>query len=378
MGIVKQKGKKLVKCVYDRITDIMVIFEKDENGKNSERYINKPKYDFYISKPEFYQEHNLDYIPIEQCDKKTVQYSKLLEGIAEALDDLETKVFGEEETRHRDFLKEARKKKETYKSGNILLTSPNVFGCDMHIEDFYMMQYNNKYDYPLKTTKGFFDIETNMVEGEKRNQLDEPSDPIRNACDPIYLITYRNQHDDYYTFILDDGTVPAATNFVRDKSLMEQYITDKQKEMSHVKMKFLIFDSEIDLIKSFFEIVDKDAPEYMMAWNIDFDINTLINRIVMLGYDPYDIFIPHDIPIKKFLYYKDYKSKEASDNSSYMHDTSRSKWICQMVTYCKFRKTAAPWEGLHRCHSPRKNGYACMIPQNSRSAVWRLSPMIHL
>ena len=40
--------------------------------------------------------------------------------------------------------------------------------------------------------------------------------------------------------------------------------------------------------------------------------------------------------------------------------------------------TVTSLEDLHRCHSPRKNGYACMIPQNSRSAVWRLSPMIHL
>ena len=334
--IEKIKGNKLVKCMYDTREDIMALYEVTDEGKNVERYIKKPKIEFYISKPEYYQDYNMDYLDLDKVRLVKAQYSNLLETIALELDKLESEVFKEETTRHMDFYK----KNKGSRGCNILLTSPNIFGADMHIEDFYIMKYNEKYDYSTRIRKGFFDIETNIYYAEKHNNTGMKVDQ-NNALAPIYLITYKNPEDIFYTFILDDGVVPASRKFIDDTEGFQAYTNEKQKEFPHLKFEFVICESEIELIKAFYERLHIDNPEYLMAWNIEFDLLTLHNRIKILGYNLEDIIIPSDIPLKRTFYFVDHKAMDFSDNSSYYIDNSRTKFMCQMLVYCKFRKTAA-------------------------------------
>ena len=138
----KQLGNKLVKCIYHGDSDTLIIYEKDEEGNNFERYIQNPKYDFYITRPKYFQQFSLDYLEDYKLEKRTVPYNQLHKHIAQSLDELEEEVFGEKSTKYMDYYKKYRGRREQ----NVLFTNPNIFCCDMHIEDFYIMKYNEKYE----------------------------------------------------------------------------------------------------------------------------------------------------------------------------------------------------------------------------------------
>ena len=53
-----------------------------------------------------------------------------------------------------------------------------------------------------------------------------------------------------------------------------------------VAFEFKFYDNEISMIKSFFMELHKISPDFVLAWNMAFDVVYIIERIMLLGYDP--------------------------------------------------------------------------------------------
>jgi DNA polymerase elongation subunit (family B) len=82
--------------------------------------------------------------------------------------------------------------------------------------------------------------------------------------------------------------------------------------LDKTKIIFQFYDSEIELIRDFFQTVHRCQPDFCEGWNSSgFDISYLIARVQVLGYAPEDIgfnsplysrerkkYKPNEIPTK--------------------------------------------------------------------------------
>lgn len=59
-------------------------------------------------------------------------------------------------------------------------------------------------------------------------------------------------------------------------------------------MQLRFFDEEIELIDAVFKDINEEQPDFVLAWNMAFDIPYLIARIENLGYKPEDIICHPD------------------------------------------------------------------------------------
>jgi len=57
------------------------------------------------------------------------------------------------------------------------------------------------------------------------------------------------------------------------------------------------FDQEIQLLGSLFRQINTEEPDFLMAWNMAFDIPYLIQRIRNLGYRPESIMCHPDFKV---------------------------------------------------------------------------------
>ena len=71
----------------------------------------------------------------------------------------------------------------------------------------------------------------------------------------------------------------------------------------NINYKIEFFDSEIKLIYQTFKVINDRKPNYCLAWNMRFDLQYLVERIKILGYDPRTIICHPDFknPICYFL-----------------------------------------------------------------------------
>ena len=85
-----------------------------------------------------------------------------------------------------------------------------------------------------------------------------------NTPKPIVSITaYDNFDKKYYTFVLGKEN--------KIYSIKDGYV--------------LVFDKEESLLNKFLSFINKKDPDLLVAWNVEYDINYLINRMEKLGID---------------------------------------------------------------------------------------------
>ena len=98
-----------------------------------------------------------------------------------------------------------------------------------------------------------------------------------------------------------------------------------------------MFDDELELIKSLFELINNLKLDFLMTWS-SFDIEFLIARIKRLGCEPSDIMCNHDFIADELYFKKDtlhYDFKRKNDRFTI---TSYTVFIDQMTQYIKIRK----------------------------------------
>lgn len=322
---------------------IDIVYKDADTGKKGYRTIYQPSYVYYKANDNISIPHNYFYIDKEKVHPVECEFRSLLKSIATETDNL-------------DFFY------ENAKSGNRnankkLHTNPRVFLSDVHIEDHYRFRFDNEYTNKIcPITKSYFDIEVDTTFS------DTGDIPELGSC-PINAVSYLDDKTHTInTFLLRDivGNNPLIAEF-------EEIFKDekKSKELFAELQEFIIenaggqeyaekcgltglgfsvsfYDDEISLLQDLFYVINTISPDFMMAWNMAFDIPYIIERCYALGVDPGEILSAQD-RVEKYAYYyiDEIHRNEYELRGDYYDIASNTICIDQLVQFASRRKGQA-------------------------------------
>lgn len=321
----------------NRLDDfIAVVFKQNWNGEKKHLIIKKPTYTFYMTKANVKMDHNVLFIDKDKVNAITVPYRKLDKEIAIRTGNLD---FYNNNIAVRD--RAANRK---------LHAIPTVFASDMSVEDYYRAEFGKRFTNNItKLNKAFFDIE---VDGRYA-----VGDFVELGECPINAIAlYDEKHNIIKQYLLHNDKNPLISEYENEikngkftyndiMKFIENSIGGRKQlirfGMDKLNISIDFFDSEIELLTSFFKQVHTYDPDFIEGWNSSaFDLAYIIERIKVLGYEPADIMADQSWEIKLVKNYVD--EKNISDNEErgdYTFISGNTIWIDQMIQFASIRKS---------------------------------------
>lgn len=313
--------------------NLMLVFRDNTTGKKDHVIIETPDYEFYMANDDVYIPHHLQTIEEDKVHKVVAPYCELEKTIAQ--------LTGNEEFYWENIrLGNRNANKELH-------FLKNVFASRFNIEDHYRFRFAQEYKNSIFTIKkAYFDIEVDSI--------DMVGDfPEMGEC-PINAISYINDSDhSINVFLLRNEKNPQIAEFEREvasgkihKELQEFIISHvslklaEQYGMLDFKIAFYFYDEEIRLIQDLFLLVNKHEPDFLIAWNMAFDIPYIYERIKVLGYDPRDIMCHRKVE-KEFRvadYYIDTRASEFAERGDFYDISSHTVYLDQLIHFASRRK----------------------------------------
>lgn len=326
-----EDGKKIA-------DDYMFLVYKDNKTLEKKyKIIDKPNYTFYKLK-EGVPKTNYSKLFIER-DKVapiTFPYSKLEQGLAKEL--------GREEEYKQNIMNRDKASNQVFHS------DPSIFFSDVNIEDHYRFKFAQTYTNDIrKITKGFFDIE---VDGKWAK-----GDFVEMGECPINCVSfYSDTTDTVYTFVLKDSRNPMIAELENELQTgkfgwqeMHDFVIKsvggikKAEKYGLMKTQFCVnfYDYEIELIQDLFTTMHKCNPDFIEGWNSSaFDLEYIINRIIILGYDPVDIMCNQTWPVKIIKNVVDTRNlNNLAERGDFTFISGLPVFIDQMIQYASRRKS---------------------------------------
>lgn len=311
-----------------------VVYRDNKTGKKFHQYTPNPKCRFYVAKPEEYIDHNEIFYPESKLDKVICPYKDQLKTISEILN-----------------------KKDFYinniKNGNRelnkeLYTSRRIFDADYDIENHWRALFAEQYtNTPGVINKSYMDIEVDSI-----NMMGDFPEPGECPINAVTIIDDKSQ--EVHTFILENPDNPLITQFKYSvgpdlekelKEFIKQNVGGWKNEirfgLDKLSFHFHFYpeDEEIRLIQDLFGFINQYQPDFVLAWNMAFDIPYIIARIKKLGYIPEDIMCHPDFENKVVKYYVDERNyNEYAERGDYATISSYSVFIDQMIQFASRRK----------------------------------------
>ena len=312
---------------------IDIIAKDNVTGRKILDHITNPVYPFYFAKENL--ETNLLFIEKDKVDLVEVPYNELTKKVAELTDNL-------------DFFYENLKNKNG-RANSILHLHPRVFSSDTAIEDKYRFLFRQKFKNKIITpTVDFFDIEVDNI--NSKNDFPEPGE-----C-PVNAVTLINaETKEIFTLLLRNKENPLISIFEEEtkhralydelKEFITMKVGGKEKllkyNLDNFQVRFLFYDEidEIKLIQDLFILINELQPDFLLAWNMAFDIPYLIARCINLGYDPRDIMCHPDFEEKVVKYYIDEDHyNEYAERGDKATISSYTVYLDQMIQFASKRK----------------------------------------
>lgn len=334
----------------NKIKDYLyVIWKNIKTGEKHLITIEQPAMTIYFEKPEFRDHTNHhNYAPLDKLDPKTVYYQDIIRAIAEEMGDSGKRKLADCYT-SRNF----RALKEFY-------LYQYSYGADYDIRVWYRYMWlkslNNDSTKPL--TKGFLDIETDILEA---TGFPNP------LFDPIDLVTIIDAtHSTAYTFTLigreckERDTTDMSEDEIKKemerrelynkRHQTENYYVEHQDELynaiyakfdeSYPDMSYHIYfyKDEAKMIREVFQLINTLKLDFIGIWNISFDANYLYERCKALGLDPVETMCHPDFISKECYFKKDTRNFEIKNKSDFFHLSSYTIFYDQMINYAAIRK----------------------------------------
>lgn len=332
INTIYQYPKKLENGKWDK-GSIDIIAKDNVTGKKILDHIENPMYPFYFSKEEL--ETNLLFIEKDKVDLIEAPYNELTKKIAEMTDNIE-------------FFYDNIKNKNR-RANAMLHLHPRVFWSDTSIEDKYRFLFRQKFQNRMvNPTVDFFDIEVDGI--NIKGDFPEPGEV------PINAVTLINpESNEIFTLLLRNKNNPLIAQFEEETKHRELYIElsnfikmkvggdEKYKSygLEDIQIKFLFYDEidEIRLIQDLFILINELQPDFLLAWNMAFDIPYIIARCISLGYDPRDIMCHPDFNEKVVRYYiDDDHFNEYAERGDKATISSYTVYLDQMIQFASKRK----------------------------------------
>ena len=313
--------------------DFLIMTYKDiDKGIKEHKIIYEPKYTFYVAKKGTEKPYNQFFVSKDSVEAVTVPYNSLVLEIAKRTGHVE------------DFYDNCRNRNGG--ANKLMHTDPRIFLSDLSIESFYRMEFNKIYqNQPCPIDRGYIDIEvdTRYINGA----FPQPGECPVNA---ISLILEKTNTE--YVFILKDPANPKSYEF--EKYIQENDFETEFKKFTEenvggwknihrlnlkgLKIKVIFYEDELEMIRSVFRLINTVQPDFMLAWNMAFDIPYLIERIKILGGSPADIICHPDFEEKYVYYFVDHMHNLPEQKGDYMQVASYSVYLDQMIQFASRRK----------------------------------------
>jgi len=350
--------------------DSLLLIYRDENGNKQTQFIDRAEVPFYIIKdkqsPEAFTPQM--FIEKDKVERTTTYTDMLYRELAIKTDSLNyfdrvVTTWGE-------------------KSSNIknLFKHNWLYDTDMDFADRYIARFHEEFqpDENYKLHKCYFDIEVDiMPDGWKKDAkgnigfMGFPDEEI--APVPVNIITlFDEKAMDVYTFVVKNSANTSLNEFQRNVENFKGYLDQKLDLEDDIKannINILFYNSEEEAIEAFFEKMHEIDPDFALAWNQGFDVQTLQNRLKKLysrkaelrerNIRPQDQMITV-ISDPKYLIQTDRSGKTAylSPRAYYIARKDRSfvdrtdtfdvmdgiNWMDQMLYYANIRKTSGQKE----------------------------------
>ena len=273
----------------------------------------------------------------DKVDSYIVRYNQLASFVMKQI---------QEDGRDLEYLQVCKlAKKEAFKWRNAYFT-------DFHISDYAVLSYMLNRDVDetkLGVTKSFFDIESDIY-GLSTVEADEGQAPI-NAISfviPYSPLGVEYDHPKVFTFLLRNHVRYKEQEFF-EKNLdmfIEECHEEFDKKYNEPEFIIKVFDNELDLLKMTFGVLHKFKPDFILIWNMGYDIPAIMKRLQVLGEDPRAYFCHPDFgtPYIKYNYDRIYRNDFKNKNESF-DCTSYSTWCDQMLQYAGVRKSRSDYGG---------------------------------
>lgn len=324
---------------------ITVVYKDNKTNTKHFECIEDPLYTFYKAKEGVCLDCREIYLEKDKLEPITVPYRNLVKELA--------KITG-----NMDFYYENIQNGNSQANRKIH-TNAQLFMSDMHIEDKYRFDFDCTYTNTPNDniTKAYFDIEVDGIKSP--NDFPEPGE-----C-PINAVSYINPSDNtIYSFLLRNPENPLIQEFednINDdlekelKEFIKKEVGGWKKEflygLKDIRIKFLFYDEEIQLIQDLFIVINHFKPDFLLAWNMAFDIPYIIERIKVLGYNPEDIMCHPDFPKKVCKYYIDNvdrrtgKFKDFAERGDKATIASYTVFLDQLIQFASIRKGQSKFQG---------------------------------
>ena len=321
---------------YDNKDVMTVIYRDNDTGKKHHYDIIEPSYTYFIANDDEILDYHHLFISKDRVHPVTCKYKDLLKSIAKETGNLE---YFYENINTRNFGANKR-----------LLTLNEVFLADMDINDYYRFIFSQNYNNELfELSKAYLDIEVRIKDMPGDEDL---SDHYGDY--PINLITLVNDKDKVVTtLILRDPTNPQVAQ-LEQKVMTGEF----QKVCSEFVIKSVggwkqatrlgvidyiydqvFYDEEIHLIQDLFMYINAVQPDFVLAWNMAFDIPYIMARIEKLGYDPVDIICHPDFKYKQCKYFIDEQHKNEFElKGDYSAISGYTLYLDQLQHFASRRK----------------------------------------
>lgn len=337
----KDRTKDYDDCLY-------TIYKDVETGEKFVEKFEKPKVPIYVEREEFRNHtYATEYAEKSHLDMKLVEYGNIPFEIAS--------IMGDQGKRFINTIHETR----NYKNLRQLNLYPYVYGQDYDVRTLYRYSWlksmNGK--SPMKLRKGFLDIETDI--------LSSPGMP-RAQKDPIDLVSVLDgEKKVVHTFILvgreytelsdkEYSKLPVtkeerASYYENRKRMEEELLANPEqisekahkmfdKEYPGFEYKQYFYTDEAKMLVHLFQCIHAISPDFLMIWNIGFDIPYIMTRLSTLGLNPADVICDPEFTNKVCRFHKDTHNFEIKNKSDHFEVSAKTVYIDQMENYAAIRK----------------------------------------
>lgn len=323
---------KSVKTCNDAI---IITYKNEDTGDKKIKIIEEPSIHYYMANENVDTSKHLNYVNQNDVIKVTSKYSNLLLDLATTV--------GQERSYY-----DSLKKGERF-SLNRFHQLNHIFSSDVNIDDYYKKAWIDKFpDVKNILSKGFYDIEV-----DNRNYQGFPEEDI--APCPVNIITYMdNDMKISSSYVLRDLNNPLNVEFELER-VEEMKALLKNELSTDFEYEFVFFDTELELLIAFFNDMNyRFNPDYALAWNMKFDLLTMINRLILLKADPVQIISHKDYPdqYKTCFFKKDTLHGKASERNDTFTISSMISYVDPLLLFAQIRK------GLGERESYRLNDIA--------------------
>lgn len=318
-------------CKWNKPT-MTLVYKDNTTGRKHHEVINDPKFEYWVANDDVEVPHHLFFIEKNKAHPVECPCNKIEKSIAD--------LFGQTDIYY-DNLNNGNNS-----ANKLFHFNPRVFMSDMHVEDFYRFKFDQLYKNEVgEVNKAFFDIE---VDG-KHAVGDFPKyddSPINAIC----LINLKTNQ--VFSYLLD---MPESESYKEFKKNFNQSYFDDLRSLimnkvggwknyirfglDKLEYNVAFYEDEVQLIQDLFIGINKLQPDFLLAWNMAFDIPFIMDRLQYLGISPADIMCHPDFETKEAVYVIDERNRdEFAERNDFARISSYTVYLDQMILFASRRK----------------------------------------